>query len=64
MPCIAACLGQATFCPTPLHTHTITQCPALLGLLAPLAINFGLGEAAAAVCTHMSLPDDQCYDLL
>eukprot|EP00195_Chlamydomonas_chlamydogama_P016048 CAMPEP_0202890416 /NCGR_PEP_ID=MMETSP1392-20130828/825_1 /ASSEMBLY_ACC=CAM_ASM_000868 /TAXON_ID=225041 /ORGANISM="Chlamydomonas chlamydogama, Strain SAG 11-48b" /LENGTH=349 /DNA_ID=CAMNT_0049573977 /DNA_START=63 /DNA_END=1112 /DNA_ORIENTATION=- len=39
-------------------------CPAVLGLLAPLAINFGLGQLAGVICDTMKLPDDQCFDVL
>ncbi|MEW5308779.1 MAG: hypothetical protein WDW38_000711 [Sanguina aurantia] len=47
-------------------------CPTLLGLLAPLAINFGLGGAAGGdassqipsqVCQRLALDDDACFDL-
>jgi hypothetical protein len=38
-------------------------CPVLLGLLAPLLINEGLGRAAAAACTALSLTDDECVDV-
>ncbi|MEW5298553.1 MAG: hypothetical protein WDW36_001664 [Sanguina aurantia] len=38
-------------------------CPTLLGLLAPLAINFGLGGAAGQVCQRLALDDDACFDL-
>jgi hypothetical protein len=35
-------------------------CPAVLGLLAPLVINAGLGAAA---CRHWQLPAEECNDL-
>ena len=38
-------------------------CPIVLGLLAPLLINAGVGEAADAACKAMQLPDDECVDL-
>jgi hypothetical protein len=38
-------------------------CPIVLGLLAPLVINAGVGEAADAACKAMQLPDDECVDL-
>uniref|UniRef100_A0A7S0S0Y9 Uncharacterized protein n=1 Tax=Chlamydomonas leiostraca TaxID=1034604 RepID=A0A7S0S0Y9_9CHLO len=39
-------------------------CPAVLGLLAPLAINMALNQLAGHLCTSLALPDDQCFDLL
>ena len=36
----------------------------LLGLIAPLAINFGLGELAGVLCTKLQLDDTQCFDLM
>ncbi|KAF6266791.1 hypothetical protein COO60DRAFT_1697256 [Scenedesmus sp. NREL 46B-D3] len=38
-------------------------CPVMLGLLAPLLINAGVGEAADMACKTMQLPDDECVDL-
>lgn len=38
-------------------------CPAVLGLLAPLVINGGLGALANAACQHWQLPPDSCNDL-
>eukprot|EP00882_Tetradesmus_deserticola_P013767 GHRQ01014621.1.p1 GENE.GHRQ01014621.1~~GHRQ01014621.1.p1 ORF type:complete len:181 (+),score=93.90 GHRQ01014621.1:205-747(+) len=38
-------------------------CPIVLGLLAPLLINAGVGEAADMACRTMQLPDDECVDL-
>lgn len=38
-------------------------CPIVLGLLAPLVINAGVGEAASMACQAMKLPDDECVDL-
>jgi hypothetical protein len=38
-------------------------CPIVLGLLAPLLINAGVGEAADMACKAMQLPDDECVDL-
>lgn len=38
-------------------------CPAVLGLLAPLVINAGLGALADAACRHWQLPSDECNDL-
>jgi len=38
-------------------------CPIVLGLLAPLVINAGVGEAANLACQAMQLPDDECVDL-
>lgn len=39
-------------------------CPAVLGLIAPLAINLGLGDLAGVICSRMQLDDDQCFDLM
>lgn len=39
-------------------------CPVVLGLLAPIIINFGLGEVMGAVCSHYQLPDEECFDLM
>jgi len=38
-------------------------CPVVLGLLAPLVINYGLGEAATAACDAWKLDDQACVDL-
>jgi hypothetical protein len=38
-------------------------CPIALGLLAPLAINFGLTAAAEQVCSALQLPTQDCNDL-
>ena len=38
-------------------------CPAVLGLLAPLVINAGLGALADAACRHWQLPAEECNDL-
>eukprot|EP00775_Hariotina_reticulata_P010293 gene10295-10452_t len=38
-------------------------CPIVLGLLAPLVINAGVGEAADLACKAMQLPDNECVDL-
>lgn len=38
-------------------------CPAVLGLLAPLVINAGLGALADTACQHWQLPPDSCNDL-
>lgn len=38
-------------------------CPIVLGLLAPLVINAGVGGAAELACKTLQLPDDECVDL-
>jgi hypothetical protein len=38
-------------------------CPAVLGLLAPLAINFGLGALANEICDKMQMQQEECFDL-
>jgi hypothetical protein len=38
-------------------------CPIVLGLLSPLLINAGVGEAADLACKALKLPDDECVDL-
>ncbi len=38
-------------------------CPAVLGLLAPLVINAGLGALADTACRHWQLPAEECNDL-
>lgn len=38
-------------------------CPIVLGLAAPLLINFGLGAAAEAACEQMQLDPQSCTDL-
>jgi hypothetical protein len=38
-------------------------CPIVLGLLAPLLINAGVGEAADMACKALQLPDDECVDI-
>lgn len=38
-------------------------CPIVLGLLAPLIINAGVGEAADMACKEMKLTDEECVDL-
>jgi hypothetical protein len=38
-------------------------CPIVLGLLSPLIINAGVGEAADLACKAMKLPDDDCVHL-
>jgi hypothetical protein len=37
---------------------------AALGLIAPLAINFGLFELAGIICSRLQLDDAQCFDLM
>lgn len=37
-------------------------CPVVLGLAAPLLINFGLGALAGELCNVLHLSDDQCFD--
>ncbi|GAX86300.1 hypothetical protein CEUSTIGMA_g13712.t1 [Chlamydomonas eustigma] len=39
-------------------------CPAVLGLIAPLAINLGLFELAGIICSRLQLDDTQCFDLM
>jgi hypothetical protein len=34
-----------------------------MGLLAPLVINAGVGEAADLACKALKLSDDECVDL-
>ncbi|KAF8072842.1 hypothetical protein HT031_000502 [Scenedesmus sp. PABB004] len=38
-------------------------CPAVLGLLAPLAINAAVGAAASEACRALDLDDAECVDL-
>jgi len=38
-------------------------CPIVLGLLAPLVINAGVGEAAELACQALQLSDEECVDL-
>lgn len=61
-PALAAAIPAAFAAAPPLWFCIL--CPALLGLAAPLVINFGLGQLAGAICTQMQLPDDQCFDLM
>lgn len=39
-------------------------CPTVLGLLAPLVINLGLGQLAGVACARLELTDDACFDLM
>ena len=38
-------------------------CPIVMGLLAPLVINAGVGEAADLACKALQLSNDECVDL-
>jgi hypothetical protein len=56
-PAIAAAIAAAPpfwFC---------VACPIVLGLLAPLVINFGLAALAQQVCDHFSMDATECFDL-
>lgn len=46
------------------HTTCVFLPAAVLGLVAPLIINFGLGEIASIICGRLQLTDEQCFDLM
>jgi len=61
-PALAAAVAAAFVGAPPLWFCIL--CPTVLGLAAPLIVNLALNQVAGYLCTHLSLPDDQCFDLL
>ena len=57
--------GKAALATQSPKTSPSSDLPAaILGLAAPLIINFGLGELAAVLCSRLELDDTQCFDLM
>lgn len=59
----AAAAGIAAAFVTTVPRWFCFVCPIVLGLLSPLIINAGVGEAADLACKAMQLPDDECVNL-
>ena len=59
----AAVAGVATAFVSSVPRWFCFVCPVVMGLLAPLVINAGVGEAADLACKALKLSDDECVDL-
>lgn len=59
----AAAAGIAAAFMTTVPKWFCFVCPIVLGLLAPLVINAGVGEAADLACKAMQLTDEECVEL-
>lgn len=62
---VAACgvTGVAAAFATAVPFWYCVMCPVVLGLVAPLVVNYGLGEVTNIICQHYNLDTQECFDL-